>query len=394
MPTDTPNILNYLTSEDICKIKDFSKDKATPFLVINLKKISDKYDVLSDLLPYAKIYYAVKANSHKSIIKLLSEKGSCFDVASIYELDLLLGLGISSDRISFGNTIKKSSDIKYAYNKGIRLFVTDSFDDVAKLAENAPGARVVFRILFECEGADWPLSKKFGAHPDLLFSLILEANKKGLIPYGLSFHVGSQQRDVGQWDRAISQCKYLFDAVKAEGIQLKLINLGGGFPAHYLKSTHKIEVYTNEIDRRLHEDFGNALPEIMIEPGRSLVADAGVIVTEVVMVSKKSFLDQHDWLYLDCGIYNGLFEAMNELIKYPVFLELADCQTNIKEFIIAGPTCDSMDILYINNKYSLSAEIKDKDRIYILSTGAYADICSSVGFNGFPPLKAYILDED
>ena len=393
MVTDsaTRSILDYMTFDEFQNVKDFAKDKDTPFLIIDLRKIEAKYNELRKNLPYARVHYAVKANPHPEIIKLLADKGSSFDVATVFELDKLLGLGITPDKISFGNTIKKEKDIKYAFDKGIRLFASDSTSDVKKLALNAPGSRVFFRILSEGGDADWPLSKKFGAHPDMVYHLIIEAKNLGLVPYGISFHVGSQQRDVGQWDSAISQCKYLFDSAKSDGIQLKLINLGGGFPAHYLQPTHELEVYANEITRRLDEDFGDNLPEIIIEPGRSLVADAGVIVTEVVMISKKSVLNQHEWLYVDCGLFGGLIETIDESIKYPIFVENPSSVKERKEFILAGPTCDSMDILYQDYKYSFPADLKEKDRLYFFTTGAYTTTYSSIEFNGFPPLKAYIL---
>jgi len=392
MVTDsaTRSILDYMTFDEFQNVKDFAKDKDTPFLIIDLRKIEAKYNELRKNLPYARVHYAVKANPHPEIIKLLADKGSSFDVATVFELDKLLGLGITPDKISFGNTIKKEKDIKYAFDKGIRLFASDSTSDVKKLALNAPGSRVFFRILSEGGDADWPLSKKFGAHPDMVYHLIIEAKNLGLVPYGISFHVGSQQRDVGQWDSAISQCKYLFDSAKSDGIQLKLINLGGGFPAHYLQPTHELEVYANEITRRLDEDFGDNLPEIIIEPGRSLVADAGVIVTEVVMISKKSVLNQHEWLYVDCGLFGGLIETIDESIKYPIFVENPSSVKERKEFILAGPTCDSMDILYQDYKYSFPADLKEGDRLYIFTTGAYTTTYSSIEFNGFPPLKAYV----
>lgn len=384
-------IYDFISKEEFEKSKDFSKDKQTPFLLINLKTVEKNYDDLKKNLPFSKIYYAVKANPHIEVLKLLIKKGSCFDVATIYELDKLLSLGVTPDRISYGNTIKKEKDIKYAYEKGVRLFVSDSTSDVKKLAANAPGSRVFFRILSEGGDADWPLSKKFGAHPDMVYHLIIEAKNLGLIPYGISFHVGSQQRDVGQWDSAISQCKYLFDSVKSDGIELKLINLGGGFPAHYMQPTHELEVYTKEITRWLKEDFKDNFPEIIIEPGRSLVADAGILVTEVIMISKKSVLNQHEWLYIDCGVFGGLIETLDESIKYPMFIERTNNNKH-KEFILAGPTCDSMDILYQDYKYSFPADIKEGDRIYVFTTGAYTTTYSSIEFNGFPPLQAYILE--
>ncbi|PKL03139.1 MAG: ornithine decarboxylase [Synergistetes bacterium HGW-Synergistetes-2] len=372
------------------RIKDFAQDKETPFLIVDLKKVEEKYDELLDSLPFAKIYYAVKANPLEQVLRMLVQKGSCFDIASIYELDHILALGASPDRISYGNTIKKARNIAYAYSKGVRLFATDSESDLRKLAKNAPGARVFFRILTDGSGADWPLSRKFGAHPDTIFKLILQAAKLGLEPYGISFHVGSQQRDIGQWDNAISACKYLFDCAEAEGITLKMLNLGGGFPATYISPTHETSVYAAEIIRFLKEDFGENLPEIILEPGRFMAGDAGVLVTEVVLISKKSEANQYSWVYLDAGKFGGLIETLDESIKYPIYSEKTG---PVQETILAGPTCDSMDILYENEKYTLPASLEEGDRLYFFTTGAYTQTYSSVCFNGFPPLKAYVLEK-
>ncbi|MDD3390137.1 MAG: type III PLP-dependent enzyme [Synergistaceae bacterium] len=380
----------YISREQFNRIKKFSEDKETPFLVIDLKKVEQKYDELLDTLPFAKIYYAVKANPHESVIRMLVKKGSSFDIASVYELDHILALGATPEKISYGNTIKKANDIAYAYSKGVRLFATDSENDLIKIAKNAPGSRVFFRILTDGSGADWPLSRKFGAHPDTIYKLILQASEMGLVPYGISFHVGSQQRDIGQWDNAIATCRYLFDATKAEGVELKMINLGGGFPATYISPTKETSVYGSEIIRFLKEDFGENLPEVILEPGRFMAGDAGILITEVVLISRKSEANQYSWVYLDAGKFGGLIETLDESIKYPIYSEKTG---PVQETILAGPTCDSMDILYENEKYELPASLTEGDRLYFFTTGAYTQSYSSVNFNGFPPLRAYVLED-
>lgn len=372
------------------EIKKFTEGFETPFLVIDLDKVREKYDELLSTLPFAKIYYAVKANPHESVIRMLIERGSSFDIASIYELDKVLALGATADRVSYGNTIKKSKDVAYAYSKGVRLFATDSESDLKKIAENAPGSRVFFRILMDGSGADWPLSKKFGAHPDTIYNLILQAPELGLIPYGISFHVGSQQRDIGQWDHAIATCRYLFDSVKKMGIDLQMINLGGGFPAQYLSPTKDTAIYGEEIARFLRDDFGDELPEILIEPGRFMTGDAGILVSEVVLVSRKSEANQYSWVYIDAGKFGGLIETLDESIKYPIYSEKTG---PVQEVILAGPTCDSLDILYENTKYAFPASLDEGDRLYFFTTGAYTQSYSSVSFNGFPPLKTVIFED-
>jgi ornithine decarboxylase len=384
-------ITDYLLSSEVEKLKKFSRGKKTPFLVIDLKRVASRYDELVKSMPFAKVHYAIKANPDNDVLKLLKKKGSNFDVASIYEIDQLLSLGISPNRISYGTTIKKEEDISYAFKKGIRVFASDSEGDLRKIAKSAPGSKVIFRIILEGGHADWPLSRKFGAHPDMIYHLIKLGKELGIDPYGISFHVGSQQRDIGQWDSAISMCKYLFDTLRQDGIELKAINLGGGFPADYINPTQNVSKYAKAITKFLKEDFPGGMPEILIEPGRSLVADAGVIVTEVVLISKKSEAHSHNWVYLDVGKFGGLMETLDESIKYPIFTEKQVKTKEKMEVILAGPTCDSYDILYEDFRYSLPGSLKDGDRLWFMTTGAYTQSYSAVGFNGFPPLKSYIL---
>lgn len=384
------NIGRYIDPQRFESMKQFAQDLSTPVLIMDLDRVAEKYDELTQSMPTAKIYYAVKANPNPEVIRLLAHKGSNFDVASRYELDFMLSMGVSPDRLSYGNTIKKKTDVSYFYDKGVRLFATDSENDLINIAAVAPQAKVFFRILTEGTGADWPLSRKFGAHSDQLYYLILQARDLGLIPWGISFHVGSQQRDIGQWDDAIARCKYLFDAVAEEGIELKMMNLGGGFPASYVDPTFSVQEYADEIMRFIEEDFGANLPELIIEPGRSLVADAGLIVSEVINISRKSKNNIYQWVFLDIGKFGGLIETIDESIKFPIYFEregLAD------DVILAGPTCDSMDILYEHYKYHMPENTLPGDRVYIFTTGAYTQSYSSVNFNGFPPLKVAIYKD-
>ena len=352
--------------------------------------IKANYEALRTHLPYAKVYYAVKANPDDEVVKLLRDLGSCFDVASRYELDQLLALGISPERISYGNTIKKERDIAYFYEKGVRLFVTDSPSDLDKLSRAAPGSRVFFRLLTEGLGADWPLSRKFGCHPDLARQLIKLAARLGLEPYGISFHPGSQQRDVGQWSTAITQAGMLFRWAREEAnVELKMLNMGGGFPADYVEPTDRLGQYAEDIGRFLDNNFKGAWPqEIVIEPGRSMAGNAGLIVAEVVNIAKKSVHERYPWVFLDIGKFGGLIETLDEAIKYPIYFEGSG---PAREVIIAGPTCDSMDILYEKWTYTMPEGTRIGDRVYIFTTGAYTQSYSSVCFNGFPPLRSYIL---
>ena len=219
--------------------------------------------------------------------------------------------------------------------------------------------------------------------------LLVRARELGLVPYGVSFHVGSQQRDIGAWDGAIAKGKVIFERLKEEdGIVLKMINMGGGFPANYLTKTNTLQTYAEEITRFLHEDFGDELPEIILEPGRSLIANAGILVSEVVLVSRKSHTALERWVFTDVGKFSGLGETMDEAIKFPIW---TDKRGELEEAVIAGPTCDSADIMYENYKYGLPLNLAIGDRMYWLSTGAYTTSYSSIEFNGFPPLAAFYV---
>ncbi|MBV8492312.1 MAG: type III PLP-dependent enzyme, partial [Alphaproteobacteria bacterium] len=340
----------------------------TPCLVVDLDLIAEAYDLLCRYLSIAGVYYAVKANPAREIVAMLAKKGSRFDVASPAEIALCLGNGATPERLSFGNTIKKERDIAFAYQSGIRLFAFDSEAELDKLARQASGARVFCRILVSCEGADWPLSRKFGCTPEMAVSLLRKARDFGLDPYGVSFHVGSQQTDLGQWDGAIGAAARMFRALAETDINLRMVNIGGGFPAHYRGAVAGVERYAQAVTDALTRHFGNDLPEVIVEPGRSLVGDAGVIQSEVVLIADKGDGDDRRWVYLDVGKFNGLAETMDESIKYRIKTPGRGGPTG--PVIIAGPTCDSADILYERSDYRLPLGLEVGDKIEILAAGA------------------------
>lgn len=386
---------NYFDQMQWQKFTEVGNSHQTPFLVVDLSRIKAKYEEMVGFFSTAKIYYAMKANPAVKVLNLLADMGANFDCASIYEIDRVLENGVIPDRISFGNTIKKAAHVQYAYEKGIRLFATDSKADLKNIAKFAPNSKVFVRILVQgSDTADWPLSRKFGCHPDMAIDLLVQAKQLGLNPYGISFHVGSQQKDVAAWDDALAKVKYMFDWMKyEEDIILKMINLGGGMPANYLSEVNPIKVYAEEINRYLSEDYApEDMPEIILEPGRSLVGGSGVLVSEVVLVSRKSRTDLTRWVYTDVGLFGGLIETLGEAIKYPVYTPKMETATESGTVVLAGPTCDSTDIMYEEAGYQLPQNLEIGDKIYWLTTGAYTNSYSSVEFNGFPPLEVVYID--
>jgi ornithine decarboxylase len=373
------------------RIHQFLADRRpqTPCLVIDLAVIEENYRELERRLPLARIYYAVKANPAPEIIAKLAELGSCFDVASRGEIDLCLAAGVPGERISFGNTIKKQTDIAYAFEQGVRLFAFDSDGELDKLAAAAPGAGVFCRILTDGQGADWPLSRKFGCGASMAAALLLRAKEKGLDPCGISFHVGSQQTALQAWDKAVGDAAKLFRRLRDDGIDLRMLNLGGGFPTRYRTDVPATGACADAVMKAVTRHFGNDLPDMIVEPGRALAGAAGVIQAEVVLISRKDYADRKRWVYLDIGKFSGLAETMDESIKYR--LRTSRDGTRVGPVVLAGPTCDSADILYEKTEYKLPLSLKPGDKVEILSTGAYTASYASVGFNGFPPLRTYCV---
>ncbi len=383
-------ISDILHAKEWSLIRQSTDAIQTPFLIVNLNVVRRKYEELSKNFPFAKLFYAVKANPAPEILSVLRDMGSGFDIASIYELDRLLQLGIKPEQISYSNPVKKVSDIRYAYEHGIRLFTTDSECDIRNLAEYAPGAKIICRILTEGgNAAEWSSSRKSGCHPDTAIELVLLCRELGLEPYGISFHVGSQQRDIAIWSSSLNKVTRIFEDLAEQGIQMKLINMGGGLPAKYISRVKPMRTYAHEISKYLANNFGDHLPEIMMEPGRALVAEAGVLITEVIQVSGKSSVDPDKWVYIDAGKFNGMIETIGESIEYPVYCE-AEGELS-QQFILAGPTCDSQDILYDDTRVPLPEWLNQGDRIYFLSAGAYTTSYCSVEFNGYPPMKTYFV---
>ncbi len=373
------------------RIRQFLADRRpqTPCLVIDLAVIEANYVELRRTLPLARIFYAVKANPAPEIIECLARLGSSFDVASRGEIELCLAAGVEPARISFGNTIKKQRDIAWAYEQGVRLFAFDSDGELDKLVEAAPGASVYCRVLTDGAGAEWPLSRKFGCAPSMAAALLLRARDQGLDACGLSFHVGSQQTDLGQWDAAIGDAARICRRLAKDGLELRLLNLGGGFPARYRRDVPSADACATAVMQAMTRHFGNALPEMIVEPGRALAGNAGVIHSEVVLVSRKAYTDRKRWVFLDIGKFGGLAETMAEAIRYPVVAEREGGRQG--PVVLAGPTCDSADILYEHAEYQLPLDLKAGDKVSIHGAGAYTSSYASVGFNGFAPLATYCI---
>ncbi|MDD5091635.1 MAG: type III PLP-dependent enzyme [Candidatus Wallbacteria bacterium] len=366
------------------KIRRLAQTLPTPFLIMDLKVVEKKYRALAEAFPNSQIFYAIKANAHPRIITLLNRLGCCFDAASRNEIEKLLSLGVAPEKISFGNTIKRDSDIRAAFELGVRYFVADATLEVEKIAECAPKSKVFIRLEMDSGDSDWPLSHKFGTSKEDAVKLLKLAKKLGLTPFGLSFHVGSQCYNPKRWPVALEKCHFVFTELAQKGIELSMINLGGGFPIQHLKSIPSLSEISDEVNHFLGKYF-ETKPAVFLEPGRYMVGDAGIMVGSVITKREGS---GENWLFIDAGVFHGLMETI-ENFRYEVKTDL-DQSEHLAEFHLAGPTCDSIDVIY--DTILLPLPLSQHDKLYFLNTGAYT-VEYNTNFNGFPPPKIYFLDE-
>jgi len=358
----------------------------TPFLLIDPKQVVKNYRrLLQAFSSEVVIYYAVKANSHVEFLKQLKREGSSFDVASIGEIMKLIKLGVSPERMSFGNTIKKPKDMDIAYTMGVDLFAVDSEMEIEKIARYAPGSRVFVRIHTSGLESDWPLSGKFGTDAEHAVDLIDWARFKGLHPIGVSFHVGSQNYNPENWEIAIRDAAKVFEgAAKLHHIILDFLNTGGGWPVRHTKPIPSVEEIAHVIENATRRFIGSGVL-IATEPGRYMVGNAGTLVSSVVLRSHRL---GKDWVYIDAGVFHGLMETI-ENFRYEVVIFGKEDHPK-KTFTLAGPTCDSVDIIY--DEIELAESVTEGDKVIFINAGAYT-VEYGTSFNGIPSPRVFTIEQ-
>jgi ornithine decarboxylase len=335
----------------------------TPHLLLDLERVRANVERLRAAFAALRptLFYAVKANSDPRLLARLRDLGCGFDVASINEIRSLQALGVPGSDITFSATVKIPSHIEEAYARGVDRFAFDSPTEVAKLARLAPGAQVVLRLEVPHEGSLWPLAGKFGVAPGEAPALLRHAQRSGLRPHGLTFHVGSQCLRPRSWLDAIAVCGSVWQAARREGIELRLVNLGGGLPARYTQDVPDVGDIGGLASQAALRTFGPDV-EYAFEPGRSLVADAGTLVTRVI---GKAVRGGKRWVFVDLSIYAGLLEVIGGW-SYPIRTAKDDQPRH--RVTLAGPSCDSTDILAEDVALP---DLEVGDRLELLSAGAY-----------------------
>jgi ornithine decarboxylase len=356
-----------------------ASDEPPPYLLVDKEVVKEKSLIIGKGIKRSKVFYAVKANPDKEVLSFMDSLGVGFEIASEGELQILASLGIEPERIITSNPVKTLKFLEQAASYGIRYFAYDSRSEVEKLSHYAQGSNVYVRLSVPNEGSEWPLSKKFGVELDEAADLLVSAQQRGLNPVGITFHVGSQCNNVYNWNTAIDKAWELWEVAEQKGIPLRIINIGGGYPIRYTKNVVDIATIEKKIDKAISRKFSKEV-EVFIEPGRSVIGDAGIFVATVV---GKALRGDENWLYIDVGVFNGLMESIGG-IKYNY---VVGSRSEPKIWTIAGPSCDSFDVI---DKDVALPEPEIGNRILIPSCGAYT-VSYASEFNGFSIPKTILI---
>ena len=362
-------------------VKALADTYSTPLLVLSLEQIELNYKLLAENMPDVNIYYAVKANPDERIIRKLSALGGFFDVASDGEMRMLAQLGIDADRMVYANPVKTAGGLQAAHDIGVHKFTFDSESEIAKMAAAIPGGTVLLRIRVDNPHALVDLNKKFGAHPDEALELLGKAQAAGLDVAGLCFHVGSQSTSDEAYLEALASCRQLFDAAAARGMNLRILDIGGGFPIPTLTEEPDVAAMAGSIYKAVRQYFPDT--EIWAEPGRYICGTAVNLITRVIGTKVRN---NQQWYFLDDGLY-GTFSGV--IFDHWDF-ELENFKTGKKiPATFAGPSCDSLDIMF-RDKPTVPMEIGDL--ILVPNCGAYTSASATV-FNGFAKTRIVIWEE-
>jgi ornithine decarboxylase len=362
-----------------------AKAHGTPLVVVDHKALRDNYAQFRKYLPRVQAYYAVKANADPEIVHTLYKEGASFDVASVAEF-LAVHKNIEHlsekerqdfiwDRIIYANPIKavETLELLEQYKP---LVTYDNYEEVMKIARHAPHAGLVLRLSVPNTGSMVELSSKFGALPGEAVDLIAFAHNNKLEVEGLSFHVGSQCTNLENYNQALHLAANIFSEAKARGFNLKLLDIGGGFPAHYDATVPPFTRFARMINAELNRLFPEPI-EILAEPGRFLVASAATAVASIIGKAVRGGKLSY---YLTDGVYHTFSGIIFDHCQYPL-KSFKKGPTQICS--VFGPTCDALDTISMTDELP---DLEIGEMVYAENIGAYS-AASSTYFNGFPPAK-------
>ncbi|MCR4400238.1 MAG: type III PLP-dependent enzyme [Syntrophomonadaceae bacterium] len=352
----------------------------TPLVAVSQREMADKFSILAEYLPGVKMYYAVKANADPQVLGVVRRHTPYFDICSPAEILAVKELGARPEDLIHTNPIKKPEDIRFAVEQGVRWFVFDNEFELDKFLPYGRDLNLLLRLSFPNTDCVVNLSYKYGVPAEQAPALVRRATEMGLTVRGLAFHVGSQSLNPYKYTDAIHECRRVFNLLASEGIYLDHLDIGGGFPVEYVESIMPLRSFFAPIQEALDTYFPTAT--VMAEPGRFVVGDAANLVLSVVGKSRRNTVW---WYYVDDGVYGCFSGRIYDHCDYPI---ITDRQGEREQCIIAGPTCDSFDVIYHN---SVMPPLEVDDTLIVYSMGAYTTASAS-HFNGYPPARIVLVD--
>jgi len=362
-------------------VEALAEKYGTPLLVLSLEQIEKNYNLLRTHMPRVKVFYAIKANPHRRILELVRDLGSNFDVASDGEIMELASLGVDGSRMIYANPMKTVNGLRACRNAGVGKMTFDSAGEIDKMARECPGATALLRIRIDNSSAHVDLNKKFGAGREQALELLHKAKAAGLDAAGIAFHVGSQTTSADPYLNALDIAREIFEEAAANGMQLRIMDIGGGFPIPEPKVRFNLAEMLKQINARLDEDFPGV--EIWCEPGRFICGTAVNLITSVIGVTERG---GQPWYFLDDGLY-GTFSGV--LFDQWDFKLISFKEGEQVAATFAGPSCDSLDIMF---RGKMTVRQEEGDLILVPICGAYTS-ASATTFNGFSKAN-FVVWED
>jgi ornithine decarboxylase len=362
-------------------IKHLVARYGSPLFIIDAQRVRRQYSKLAAALPGVDLYYAVKSLPHASVVSTLHAAGACFDLATNGEVELVRRLNVPPQRCIHTHPIKRDSDIRTALAYGVDRFVIDNPDELRKFVKYRNRCALLIRVSFRSPEARCDLSRKFGCEPQAVEELCKLAAELRINIDGLSFHVGSQAAGPAMFGQAIATCGELISRAAALGHSVGMLDIGGGFPADYLRRSMPIAEFCAPIRSAL--EALQSKVRVIAEPGRYISAPAAISVTTVM---GRALRDGRWWYYLDDGLYGSYSGQIYDHAVYPVEA-LVNTGTTYPS-VLAGPTCDSIDVI----KENLDLPKLDVGDIVVgRAMGAYT-WASASEFNFFPRATVLALD--
>jgi len=366
---------------DLSRADELTRTLPTPFMVLRAAQVRDNLRRLREALPGVEIFYAVKANNHRDIIRTLAAEGCSFDISSVQELKEVIDCGAPVEKTIHTNPIKSLREFDGAVELGTRTFVADNLYELDKFVKYGDKAGVLVRFRTDKSRAAVDLSYKFGAEIKDIPAMLDRIIELGLTFRGFCFHVGSQCPAPRQYVRAIRTARKLIDIARTKGLNTEILDIGGGFPIRYTRDIPPIEIFGRAISATLEELIDPSI-RVICEPGRFISGEA---ITLFASVIGKSVRDGVKWYYIDDGLYGSFSGRLFDSCNYQI---LTNRNTKWEKAVLAGPTCDSFDVVY---KDCLMPPLDIGDILMFPAMGAYCSVSAS-DFNGLNRARVITVD--